>query len=286
MPSSPDPRLCCLEKEKIRHGLESGRANRMDPLEDDRWDVEGIESWGASLAIKDWAAKRKIFYLMPDWEITRTINSKIFSFVRSPKLPGAALLQNEQEAKLWIEHTAGAKVLKTAFGTAGRGHFHIPGRGSLPSFLKNEFNKQLPLIGEPWVDRVLDFSTQWKDGVLLGATVFENHPNGSYRSTLTGPAPQIFGSRLWALEEHLEKVQPILAEIEQLGFFGHLGIDAFIYKWEGKELLQPIVEINGRKTMSWVALQIQEREHPGKLFRFSFSMSEGISTSKLHNCDI
>jgi hypothetical protein len=39
-----------------------------------------------------------------------------------------------------------------------------------------------------------------------------------------------------------------------------VGIDAFIYLLGGKKRLQPVVEINARKTMSWVALQLPEKQ--------------------------
>ncbi len=248
-----------------------------------------IEDWGASRAIAAWANVRGIPYSMPDWETVQTVNSKIFSFSHAPKLPFASLFQSEKEVLDWIEKTPGRKVLKTAFGTAGRGHFHIPGKGvasqnshnlterGIAAFLKREFAKGLKVIGEPWVERTLDFSTQWKDSVLLGQAVFENAENGSYRATLAGPRHEIFGAYEWALEEHLAMAKPILEKVSKLGFFGHLGIDAFVYRWEGKERVQPIVEINGRKTMSWAALQIQEKKFPGRPMRFAFSPEQGVS---------
>ncbi len=238
--------------------------------------VGRIEDWGISRAIAAWAKERKIPYSMPDWETVRTVNSKVFSYAHSPPLPFSSLLHNEKEALDWIEKTPGLKVLKTPFGTAGRGHFHV-GKGDFANFLKREFAKNLPLIGEPWVERTFDFSTQWKDSVLLGATVFENDRNGSYRATLAGPRSQIFGSYEWALEEHLAIVEPILEKIRAIGFFGNLGVDAYVYRWQGKEVLQPVVEINGRKTMSWTALQIQEKQFPGRCLRFSFSPKKGIA---------
>jgi hypothetical protein len=236
--------------------------------------ASSIESWGASKAIDAWAKEKKISYSMPDWEIVKEVHSKVFSFLASPRLPGAELLQNEREVLLWIEKTPGQKVLKTAFGTAGRGHFHIPGKGNLAAFLKREFAKGLPLIGEPWMERTLDFSTQWKNGEFLGATVFENTPNGSYRATIAGPRSEIFGPYEWALEEHLAVAQPIVQQIYARGFFGHLGVDAYVYD---KELLQPVVEINARKTMSWVALALQQKKDPGKTLRLSFSPKNGVS---------
>ena len=222
LPPDPDPRLCLAPPPGITH----------------------IEHWGPSLAIATWAKTHSIPYPTPPWDIVRKVNSKIFSFTESLKLPGAALLETSEEIRAWIEKTPGPKVLKTPFGTAGKGHIHNPNV------------KQLyigPLIGEPWVERLLDFSTQWKDGTLLGITVFENEPNGTYKGTFAGVVDT------WALDEHLAVAKPLVEKVKQLGYSGHLGIDSFIYLWEGKKRVQPIVEINGRKTMSWVALQTPQK---------------------------
>ncbi len=235
-------------------------------------DKVAIQDWGPSLAIQSCANAKGFPYPMPPWETVRTINSKIFSFLESPRLPRAALLENEQMAERWIAGMPGPKVLKTAFGTAGNGHFHVGRSSHLSAFLASQFKQGLPVIGEPWVERLFDFSTQWKEGHLLGATVFENEPNGTYKGTLAGPADKIFGPYLWALEEHLAIVQPLIEKIKKMGFFGHLGIDAYVYKSD-KARLQPVVEINGRKTMSWAAMQIQQQKCPGLPLRLHFSKS-------------
>lgn len=245
-PASPDPRL---SKEIAPHPNTS------------------IDAWGHSLAIANWAKKHNISYFMPEWSIVQKVNSKEFSFSRSPKLPFAELLATKSEVAAWIEATPGPKVLKTPFGTAGNGHFHISSHRNLDAFLSQHLPKR-PLIGEPWVERIFDFSTQWKIGDqidYLGATIFENLPNGTYLATYAGKP---FADFAWALEEHLAIAKPLLAKIQSMGFFGHLGIDAYIYTWEGKHKCQPIVEINGRKTMSWAALAIQQKH--SRPLRLSF----------------
>ena len=125
------------------------------------------------------------------------------------------------------------------------------------------------MIGEPWVERILDFSTQWKDGQLVGVTIFENEPNGTYKGTYAGVVEE------WALEDHLRVALPLIEKMGKMGYGGHIGIDAFIYLWEGERRLHPIVEINGRKTMSWVALQLAG----GRLF-YTRS-SQGLLPSRL-----
>ncbi len=219
LPDDPDPRLCLLDNAPA--------------------DI-AIEHWGPSRSIADWAKSRNIAYKIPNWDLIRKVNSKVFSFTHSPKLPGAALLQTTEEINEWIAKTPNPKVLKTPFGTAATGHIHNP--NVKPLYI-------LPLIGEPWVERVMDFSTQWEDGKLLGVTLFENEPNGTYKGTFAGAVEE------WALNEHLAVAEPLVEQVYKMGYTGHLGVDAFIYLWEGKQRVHPVVEINGRKTMSWVALQ-------------------------------
>ncbi len=262
LPENPDPRLRLIDDGPI-----SGK----------------IELWGSSLSVQSWMQNGSIDFRMPDWEVVKRVNSKIFSFLSSSSLQGSALLTNLQEVMLWMEKTPNPKVLKTAYGTAGRGHFHIGKRQDLTSFLKRQFAAHLPVLAEPWVERVLDFSTQWVLGneiVFIGATIFENRADGSYLATLAGKE---FGDFKWALEEHLAIIKPILQEILDLGFFGNLGVDAFVYRKEGNLRLHPVVEINARKTMSWIALCIREKYFPKDAIRFSFEKGfcEGILPQKL-----
>lgn len=244
LPEQPDPRLRLLDE--APEGIE-------------------LETWGFSRAIADWAASRGISYEAPDWELVRKVNSKIFSFCESPQLPGAALLHTAAEATAWIEKTPGPKVLKSPFGTAGAGHFHVGQGEGLMKFLNRQFSLKLPVIGEPWVERRLDFSTQWKDGKLLGTTAFENDPEGTYRSTLAGVCAM--SGFEWALEKHLEAAGPLVEKIFRMGYRGHLGVDAFVY---GENRVHPVVEINGRKTMSWAALEIQRKKYADRTLRFTY----------------
>ncbi len=256
LPEHPDPRLCLLDN--TPSGIE-------------------LETWGFSRAAAEWAAARGIPYTLPDWELVRKINSKIFSFCESPQLPGAALLHTGTEAEAWIQKTPGPKVLKSAFGTAGTGHFHVGQGEGLMKFLNRQFSLKLPVIGEPWVARTLDFSTQWKDGKLLGTTVFENDPNGTYRSTRAGM--KAMSGFEWALEKHLESAEPLVDKIFRMGYRGHLGVDAFVFE---ENRVHPVVEINGRKTMSWAALEIQRKRYPDRTIRFSYGPGrEGVLPQSL-----
>jgi len=127
-------------------------------------------------------------------------------------------------------------------------------------------------LAEPWLPRKFDFSSQWEIGKaieLQGVTTFETSDKGSYSATLAGPIDPLFQ---WAIDKHLEIALPILKKIQAMGFFGSLGIDAFVY---GENQLHPIVEINARKTMSRVALMIQKGRDPDQILRMSFESKPG-----------
>lgn len=230
---------------------------------------ERIEAWGASPTIAKWAKEHDVPYEMPPWEVVREVNSKAFSFAHSPKLPHAALLKTKEEAIAWMHSFEGPKVLKTLFGLSGRGHLFLPSP-NLDTFL----DKNLPVIGEPWVERELDFSTQWiispdKQIEFVGSTICINDERGQYRETRVGDISIPF------LEEHKKVALDVLKKIAALGYFGNVGIDAMIFK---HDQLHPIVEVNARKTMGSVALKIQRRHFPKQTISLNYSAGTSVQT--------
>ncbi|MCB1109659.1 MAG: ATP-grasp domain-containing protein [Chlamydiia bacterium] len=208
--------------------------------------VEGydrLETWGWSKAIQKWAPLPH-----PVPQHLRELASKTFAFTHSPNLPGAKLLHHEKEVKAWLQEGPYPKVVKTCFGLAGRGKWILEKPEDLPRAAFQEFAKGHFLIGEPWVNREMDFSTQWvldEEITFLGATVLENTEEGHYNRTW-------IGKEIPHLDQHLETAQIPLRELFERGYRGSVGIDAFIYD----QKLHPICEINLRKTMGWLALKL------------------------------
>lgn len=240
-----------------------------------------IESWGPSQLIAHWAKSRGLNYYIPSWEVVKEVNSKHFSFENSPKLPGAELLFNELQAKRWLESFPGSKVLKTCYGVSGKGHFIIETEEwkRIAFFLQGEWKKNLPVIAEPWVERILDFSTQWlidKNGevLYLGSTICKNDRRGQYQHNEVGDEKMLFGDYFTYLIEHRQKAESMLHLIASKGFFGNVGIDAMLYNFAQNTHLQPIVEINARKTMGWAAIAFQKRHFPNGKIRFRFAQGQ------------
>lgn len=237
-----------------------------------------IESWGASPSVAAWAGKKKLAYSMPDWNVVKQVNSKAFSFTESTKLPGSTLLHTMEELEKWERSIEGPKVLKSCYGVSGKGHLFLPSP-HMKKFAQQEFKAGRQLIAEPWVERKLDFSTQWmihpdqKIDFLGGAILF-NDQRGQYQSNQVGDLIFLFGKYFPFFERHKEEVFPILQKMAMLGYFGNVGIDAMIW---GADQLHPVVEINARKTMGWIALEISKRHFPKQTIALSYLKKSNLT---------
>jgi hypothetical protein len=229
--------------------------------------ASSIIDWGASLLIKEWADARQATYALPNWDLVQTLSSKLFSFARSP-LPGARQVFGAEEIEELARQIDQPFVVKDCLENAGRGHFFLlPGRPVDQKSLRAFTSRNHPLIAEPWVHRLIDFSTQWEitpsKGIrYIGLTICHNDAFGKYRASEVGNPSFTFDPKIY---------DPLLHDIAALGFFGHLGIDAMIYRAAQGPTLQPIVEINPRKTMGYVALAFQQRHFPGVHLTLSLS---------------
>lgn len=240
-----------------------------------------ISAWGYSQQIQNWAKSKNLEISMPDLEIVKKVNSKAFSFEIFPTFNDASLVKNQMELELWLDSHTEPVVFKSCFGLSGRGHFILIERTNermelLQAFCKTQWVQRLPVLAEPWVERCLDFSTQWEilpsgDISFLGAVTFESDHKGVYRSTLVGQEEILFKFYAAELVNHKKEALKALQILYKEGYWGFVGIDAMIYtNKQQKPSLVPIVEINARKTMSQVALQLQQNLNFGNCMRLSY----------------
>lgn len=231
-----------------------------------------LKSWGYSKAVADYAKEKGLLYPTPEMEVVKKVHSKAYPFEHAPKKAGSCLLHNEKEVEDWVKKEPFPKVLKKILAHSGRGHLVLmeeKDTSKLQSFLRHV---DFPLRGERWLNKVLEFSTQWEVSEtpkLIGTTIFKSSPKGTYQSTIVERDLEVPH-----LEEHLEAADLFLRKVYKEGYFGPMGLDAFIYEENGKNHLYPILESNARRTMSWAALQFQRRYFPNDKMTFSFMPTE------------
>ncbi len=239
-----------------------------------------IETWGASQIVQKWAAAKGIVYKMPPYEVVKQINAKDFTLEMTSRLPSATLVRDETEAKRWLELQTGPCVFKSCFGVSGRGHLHAePGETSwekILTFLKREWQADRPVVAEPWVQRVLDFSTQWKiapsgDIAFIGATLMGNDARGGYLWSRSGSEAQLFSAYRSFVDDQKVIAESLLRHVSQLGYFGEVGLDAMLFRQGDRVALHPVVEMNARKTMGWVCATFQQKQFPTQVVQLEYT---------------
>jgi len=262
------------ELEHIKKVLKTTNLPRLVLLQSQEpWPTFSCLSWGPSLQVAKWAKEHQLTYFFPkNKELVRFINSKAFEVDNGPLKK--ELIYDLLHLKKWFNEESFPKVLKSCFGLSGMGHLIIRNQQTYEkavAFCTHQWSLGLPVVAEPWLCRLLDFSTQWnlsKQGKssFIGATVFKTKNNGGYLGTWVGKEEEQFGFYLPFLSLHLEKAEQLFFHLKKMGYFGPIGLDALVYQCsqENRPKLYPIVEINGRQTLSLVALKMQQRFFPDK----------------------
>lgn len=209
-----------------------------------------VESWGPSQIVSEYAKRHGLVYTIPKWDLILKLQSKAYAHEISP-MPGSRIIYNEKDLATWLRTVKPPYVFKSFYGFSGLSHFFKP------------TNLPFPVLAEPWVERELDFSTQWhvKDGEInyLGSTVLKTSPTGKYEGNIVGVEKALFKQYYSHLLQHKEIVSNVLNMHPE--FFGFIGFDSFVYANQ----LQPICEINARKTMGFVALKLWEQNKGERL---------------------
>jgi uncharacterized ferritin-like protein (DUF455 family) len=193
-------------------------------------------------------------------------------------------------------------VLKQAYGLAGHDMIRLWEPHLLDKqrrWMEKALEGRHSLIVEPWLERVLDFSVQLemtRDGLkLCGYTGLVNDQRGQFQANWadSNAARRIPGDLPRPLLEQIgvpgklyqfyrEVFTQLEVELAAVGYFGPLGIDAFVYgDADGSLRLKPIVEINLRHTMGRLTLELMKHTCPGSVGTFrlvnrAMAQSEGF----------
>lgn len=202
-------------------------------------------------------------------ETIRRVNSKLWSHALEQELglamKGAFAATGFAEL---LEAVAGACpldgdkwVIKNPFGFAARER--VLGRGphlegAQATWARRQFAKGHTLIFQPWLERVREYGVtlEIKPGggiKLLGISDLQTNGAGTGTGYLLGR--KIDPQRLTELEEIARVVG---ARLFREGYVGPAGVDAL----EHTRGLHPLLEINARYTMGFVALAVERSLNP------------------------
>lgn len=221
--------------------------------------------WGWSAQAADWGRTRGLVCDHPPLEVARSVNDRLFSHGLEVEwnlgLAGSAVIQSVEELRQQLKRLRPERwVLKSRFGMSGRER--LLGRNDeLPDasqkWLASRLIRDSSVVFEPWVEKIAEAGMQWEvpcEGPpkFLGMTPLLSHAQGGYRGNRLEIDPTQFDT-VW--EPAIEATRHAAERIQQLGYFGPLGIDAMQYRDpSGKTLLRPLQDINARRTMGRLTL--------------------------------
>ena len=172
-------------------------------------------------------------------------------------------------------------LIKACFGAAGQGHVRLTvdevrSVSRKRQWVERLLNDQGCVVVEPLLDGVVDLSAQYEvvgggEVRLLGTTRFVTDKRGQYLGSFlnrhvagldTTTRKFLYGDgkdsrRLRRLYEELQNF--LETEAKFATYSGPIGVDALVYRTQGKLLLKPIIEINPRFTMGRIALYLARR---------------------------
>jgi hypothetical protein len=163
-------------------------------------------------------------------------------------------------------------ILKMPYSCSGRGLYWIENSGLTDASLQwiaGALKKQGQVSIEPALDKVCDFAMEFESNgngrvTYQGLSVFDTLSGGTFSSCLLG-RPETLSGRLspYIPETLLQSVQDAVTALltETLGgiYRGCLGVDMLVYRRDGAFAIHPMIELNLRHTMGWVALQLSRR---------------------------
>ncbi len=268
---------------QINPGLQIESMPKMIELQAFSFPKELLVPWGDSESAAKWAFSKGIAYAPPLPEAVRIANSKETTALAFPAFTTTSLIANESQLLEAIHNKPLPLVIKTCYGFSGRGNLVVAENSMRHtmralSFAEPEWKKGRPVITEPWVERVQDFSSQWeitpqKHINYLGAVLFHANLQGSYTSTIAGPEDVLFADIRHFFKQHIAQAQLAVEYMASQGYYGCIGVDAMLYKSakSGSIRLVPVLEVNARKTMSQAAIAMQKKKFAGKTIKMSYT---------------
>ncbi len=223
----------------------------------------------------------------PDLSVVKKANSRAFSYALEhalhPPEESGGLFQSWTELKSFLDAhpRPGGWMLKGDHGYAGTANKRIPAgpiNDAEQKILMQIFTDHGQAVLEPWQDRLIDLAVNFnvkpgggikdfcghelfnsQDGTFLGVKLSSNR---------LPPEPWLEPLRATAVALGLA--------LDQLGYFGPVSLDAYVWRSEKGPQLRSMVDVNARQSM---ALPIHGLGHrlPGKILLWTWMKPSKLS---------
>lgn len=241
--------------------------------------VEAVEPWGWDYAVANSLLKAGLdTKLLPDnsWldKIRNLSNRKVaidaLEYMKRNQrldIPVPRMLTAVDEAKALMDEY-GSVVYKMPWSGSGKG-IRVCNGGLTDNdvrWLNNVINKQSAVVGERYNTVVVDFAMEFYvgDGVKFeGYSLFEVN-GGSYKNSvlMSDDAIENYLKQWVSIDELRLSRDNITTYMLQLlgdGYKGCFGVDMYVYADGSGYKLNPMVEINMRMTMGYVANAVRRK---------------------------
>ncbi|MCC7011752.1 MAG: hypothetical protein IT454_04240 [Planctomycetes bacterium] len=204
----------------------------------------------------------------PSVDVLRTVNARPFAArLRAPwahaSFDKQVVVTLDDALEVLARPAPLGWLVRRSFGAAGRGRRRIasgaPDSGEL-GWLRASLRVGA-LVVEPWVEVTREFTRSgWvaRDGgiVLSAPCVQEVDAFGAWTATSRAESGEVSREDDTRLAETFEHVG---RELARAGYFGPFGIDAYRHRTsDGREVLNPLSEINARFTMDWATAMVHD----------------------------
>ncbi len=206
----------------------------------------------------------------PPLNSVRKVNSRDFADAVAHRfglgVPGTRFCRSleDVEAAVQENETLFPVVIKPAFGGSGYGFRILQSRGQWEAEKTRiqQFAGGDGVVVEPWLTRRVDVSasTVVDRSGTQGTIQFQRqwvNRFGAYFGSYCDDEDAVIAP--WC-EQLSSAAQQITGAVAEVGYFGPVGIDAFVYEGaDGVTKLSPAIEINARYTMGMLAQELRRR---------------------------
>ena len=215
--------------------------------------------------IRQLSSRNTTFEVLP--ELVRNLNGTGLPAVGETRIV-ASMAEAEQTLVDW----QGAMV-KALWSCSGRGVFHVSAnlseseRGRLAKLMREQGAVEMQRFYEGVFDFALEFSTS-VDGrtVYEGPSLFRTNPLGGYSGNVITSVENLENhiaehiGGMASFHQLIDHCAEVLSSVFAGRYAGPSGIDMMLVRTDGGVCLFPCVEVNVRRTMGHVALNLIKRK--------------------------